>query len=160
MARGRIDLRGTVYHVMDARGIFQANPANVGAQDDSGTNIYQGPIAYPKMLYHPTGELRVLSPGEKVKDVDGSIQVLGRQTEIIHRVVKNKKEDEEARKEGWHDHPAKALQAGAEAGTYLGEVPAMSSDQRIGDLEAQIAALQAELAGQQPSSGSGKKLPV
>lgn len=153
MARGRIDLRGTVYHVMDARGVFASNPANVGATDDGGANIYKGPVPYPKMLYHPEGETRVTNPGEKVKDVDGTIEVRGRQEEIVHRIVASKREEDELRKMGWHDHPAKAIQAAIGLGRYSGEAPAMSSGQRIEDLESEIARLQEELASSQASSG-------
>jgi hypothetical protein len=143
--RRQIDLRGTPYHRMNEAGWFSGNPANVGSQNEDGSPAYHGPIPYPKMLYHPEGLFRVTNPGQKVRDVDGSVMVIGQQEELVNRVVANAKEHRAALAEGWHETPAQALAAGNALGKYQRQVPVSTSAERIASLEAQIALLQAEL---------------
>lgn len=126
----------TVYDMMDAKGVFDRNPANVGARTEDGQSIYKGPQTYPRMLYHPEGKTRVLNPGT-TELVAGQYMVLGRLEEIVHVIVNDMKEEAKYRGEGWHIHPAHAIAAGG------GEAPMTSSADRIADLEAQIAALTA-----------------
>lgn len=150
MARTPFPTQNTIYGVMERRGVFASNPANVGATSEDGQNLYLGPQPYPKMLYHPQGEMRVLVRGELVKDVAGDVHLVGQQTEIIHRVVANRKEHEELRKLGWHDHPAKALEARAALHPSEGIViPQISAGARIGSLEDENALLKRQLAALQ-----------
>lgn len=142
--------RFTIYDMMEAKGVFDDNPANTSASPDVGG--YQR-AEYPKMMYHPKGERRVTVPAEIISTPMGPKEV-GQQTEIIHRIVGNAADEKKLLAEGWHNHPAKAIAASG------GEAPAMSSDQRIKDLEAQIAALQTEkdLAKAALTPATGAKL--
>jgi hypothetical protein len=132
----RNDKRFTVYDMMEAKGLFEANPANA----DSGA--YAGPVAYPKMFYHPEGKMQITVPAELVQTIAGPREC-GEQRALITRVAANAAEEKALVAEGWHDHPAKALAA---AGL---PVPPISPAGKIADLEAQIAALQAEKAMRQ-----------
>ncbi len=127
----RRDKRFTVYDVMEASGVFDQNKANTSSPE------FDGPVTYPKMFYHPKGERRVIVPPEIVMTPIGP-KAVGEQSEIIWEIANSKAEGDELRAQGWHDHPAKAIAAGG------GKAPAMSSDQRIQDLEEQLRALQAE----------------
>lgn len=128
----------TVYDMMEARGVFENNPANVGAKTKDGQPTYKGPQQYPKMLYHPQGKTRVLVPGMTEITPYGPV-LCGRIDEIIHQVVEDEIAERKFRNEGWHVHPAHAMAARGDT-----DVPAISADTRIQDLEAKIAALEAE----------------
>lgn len=140
----------TIYDLMEERGVFESNPANIGARGKDGENLYQGPIPFPKMLYHPKGEKVVTVAGEIISTPFGPKEV-GKQSELISRIVSSQKELDEALRDGWHDHPAKAIAAGG------GIAPATSSEQRISDLQAMIAKLQAEKADQEARVLAGVK---
>lgn len=135
MARAR--QRFTIYDMMEQKGVFEANPANVDARDSEGNSTYLGPVAYPKMLYHPTGERRVTVPTEIISTPFGPKEV-GQQTEIIWQLVRNAEDEKKLTDAGWHFHPARAIAAAG------GVAPPLSADQRIKELEAQLAALQAK----------------
>lgn len=137
--------RMTIYDLMDAKGVFAANPANAGAMSaDDGHSLYVGPVEYPKMLYHPDGEQEVLVPERTEPTPTGPVKVPA-QLAMKYKVVKDETEEEELRAAGWHDHPADALAARGEV------APAKSSDQRIKSLEAEIERLKKKAA---PSSRS------
>lgn len=131
--------RFTVYDMMEAKGLFDSNPANVGSKSEDGSMLYKGPQAYPKMLYHPHGETKTLVPGVAELTPWGP-RVHGQLDEIIWVLVNSEAEEKKLRLEGWHTHPAHAIAASG------GKAPQISSDTRIADLEAQIAALLAEKA--------------
>ena len=141
----------TVYHVMEARGVFDSNPANAGAVDQAeGTPLYKGPVEYPKMFYHPQGEEKILTPGEVVVDpIQGPIRV-GQLREIINQVANTPEDEKRLRDEGWHDHPSKALTAAGK------EAPPISSQQHIDDLQAQLDRLTAQLASVQKDPPNGE----
>lgn len=130
--RGGRHSRYTVYDVLDAKGVFDDNPAN------SSSPRYAGPVEYPKMYYHPTGKLRVVQKAEILQTPYGPTKV-GEQWELIARTVENEAEEERARAAGWHDHPAKAIEAGGR------EAPPMTAHGKIADLERQLVNLQAQL---------------
>lgn len=129
--------RFSIFDAMERKGVFRSNPANVGAVDSNGESIYRGPVEYPKMMYHPLAEERVVQEAEIIATPMGAKEV-NRHTEIIHKIVGTRAEEMEARAEGWTDHPAKSLMAAGKP------APAISPSQRIGDLEARIAELEAE----------------
>jgi len=120
---------------MEAKGIFQLNPANAGAQDATGTMLYNGPVQYPKMFYHPKGEERVIVQATTIDTPYGPKQV-GEQKELIHRSVNNEQEEELLRKQGWHSRPADAMRAAGK------EAPATGAEGTIEDLRRQIDQLQ------------------
>jgi hypothetical protein len=112
------------------------------------------------MFYHPKGEERVVTPAEVIMTPLGPKE-LNEHRELISATANNLEEETRLRDAGWHDHPAKAIAAAG------GIAPAISSDARIQDLEAQIARLQAErnnetakrLAEQGPSRSVAPKPP-
>lgn len=131
MARDGRANRFTVYDVMESKGLFEANPANVVSPE------YAGPVPYPKMLYHPKGKTRVTQKAEVIRLPDGSVERLGEQVELIYRLVNSIEEEKAALKEGWHDHPAKSVVAGG------GE--AQLPDETMEEMEAEILRLRKEL---------------
>lgn len=106
--------RFTIYDAMENNGIFSVNPANAGSRDLDGNVLYTGPVEYPKMLYHPDGEEKVIVPAELVLRA-GQYVPVGEQKELINKIVASKEEEDVALAEGWHDHPAKAVRVRIEA---------------------------------------------
>lgn len=146
--------RFSIYDAMENAEFFSSNPANPGAKskvDQSDISVW--PVQYPKMLYHPEGEERVVVPAELVLRA-GQYVPLGEQRELIHKIVNDQAENDEAVGLGWHDHPAKAVRARVEAliessdfnekeiKALLGKIPQLAPSQdRIKELEAEIARL-------------------
>lgn len=138
MARGN-DNVFTIYDLMDKAGRFRSNPANRDSQDpQTRASLYKGPVMYPRMFFHPKGETRIMVPAEVVVTPFGP-QKVGEQREILYKVAENAEEEAALRAAGWWDTPAKSIHAGG------GEAPPVSSVERVVDLEAEIAALRAEL---------------
>jgi len=125
--------RFTIYDVMESQGVFDDNPANAYSP------MYKGPQEYPKMMYHPEGRERVTQRAEIIATPMGPERV-GEQKELVMRVANDRDEEIALREAGWHDHPAKAMQA---AGKEMPQVVALN---READLQAQIDRLQRELA--------------
>lgn len=157
--------RFTQYDMMEAQGHFSSNPANVDAVGEDGEQLYKGPVAYPKMMYHPEGKTRVTVQSEVIVTPFGPKEV-GEQREVIWQLAATAADERKLREVGWHDHPAKAMAADPQ---FTGVVPPISSAQRIDDLEAQLAAATAALeAAQNPpaiasviaAAGSPRKLPT
>lgn len=105
--RGR---RFTIYDMMEEKGAFASNPANIDSQNEAGEPLYAGPVEYPKMLYHPEGQLYVAIPAMPEVTPFGP-KMLNEQKRLVVQVVKNKEEELELLAQGWHDHPAKAHEA-------------------------------------------------
>lgn len=137
MAR-RNDNRMTVYDLMERRGVFDSNPANIDARDSEGLSIYKKQ-EFPKMVYAPDGAQRVTVAAEVIATPLGP-KFVGEQKELVNKTVKNQEELDAALAEGWHTDPSHA-RAVAEGK----EIPKTSA-QTIEELEAKIAALQAERA--------------
>lgn len=97
----------TIYDVMDAKGVFDSNPANAQSRGVNGENIYKKQ-AWPRMVYHPEGKHRITRPAEIIATPLGP-QRVGEQKELINRVVADKTEYDEAKAEGWLDTPAEAM---------------------------------------------------
>ena len=123
--------RFTIYDAMEAKGVFDLNPANAQSPD------FAGPVEFPKMFYHPTGARRVSVAAEIIVTPMGP-KAVGEQTELISKVAKDEVEAAMLIEAGWHDHPAKAIVAGG------GDAPPVSPMNRIADLEAEIRRLTAE----------------
>jgi len=142
--------RRTVYDVMEDSGIFRRNPANADSLADNGDPLYQGPVEYPKMLYHPKGEERVLVPGEMLLTRDGQPLInhrtqqpviVGEQKEIIWKMVETPEEEAELVTEGWHTHPALAIAAANDGRP----VPPMGNATRLTTMTKDLADKEAEL---------------
>jgi hypothetical protein len=131
--------RFTIYDMMEQKGKFASNPANPGATDSEGLPLYKGPVAYPKMFYHPQGAERVLNPGELVSTLEGP-KLRGRQTEIEWRIVGNAEDEAALRAAGWHDNPRDAMIAAGK------EPPPESPMDEITRLRKQVEQLSAEKA--------------
>lgn len=137
---------------MEEKGLFDSNPANPNARDSDGNSIYQK-VEYPKMLYHPKGETRVSTPGTWETTPFGP-KLLGEQRELVWIAVKNQKEEETMLAEGWHRHPADAIEASftPEQRAAGAKAPPKSAQGRIADLEAEITRLQKEKRESQAST--------
>lgn len=146
--------RFTIYDALEKSGYFDSNPANTFAREPtSGGPLYAGPIEFPKMLYHPEGEERVIVPAEIILTPMGPKPV-GEQREMLHQIVVNAVEEAELVAEGWHDHPAKALKARVllfieaspdmtdrEKAKLMKSIPSISSENRVRELERELARL-------------------
>ena len=133
----RLSKRYSIYDVMEDKGVFEANPANIYAINHEKQSLYKGPVEYPKMMYHPRGEERVLNPGT-TELINGQYVLMGRLMEIIWEQVNDAKEEKKLRAEGWHDHPSLAAVAGGKAS------PVVASPERVSEIDRQIALLNAE----------------
>lgn len=131
--------RFTVFDVMEAKGVFKKNPANIGSQNEQGVALYTGPVQYPKMLFHPKGLERIIQKGEIVVTPMGPQKIM-EQREIIWRIVNNFEEEKALLAEGWHTHPARAIEASGK------EAPATGADQVIAELQRKIVELQTQQA--------------
>jgi hypothetical protein len=127
--------RFTVYDVLESRGAFKTNPANAGSQSPTGEVLYNGPVQYPRMVYHPEGKERITVQAEVIATPVGP-KSIGEQRELIHRIVKNEEEEIEALKEGWHLHPADAIRASGK------EAPATGAEMTLAEVKRQIEQLQ------------------
>lgn len=146
----------TVYHMMDARGVFDSNPANAQARDPvEGTSLYAGPQPYPKMFYHPKGEYKITQPGEEIETPSGKVMVINEKRELIYELAENSRQEKELRAQGWHDHPADAIEAGLtkeqRARGMKAPVKGAASllndkDRQLGEANSEIEELRARLA--------------
>jgi hypothetical protein len=128
--------RFTVFDMMEQRGVFEANPANQDSRDpETGESLYKGPVEYPKMMYHPTGETRVSVPAEAMVTPFGP-KLVGEQRELVHQVVQNAEEEAALREAGWHSSPSRA------SAIAKGEPVPESKDEKIARLEAELAQAQ------------------
>ena len=128
--------RFTIYDMMEAKGMFDNNPANAGAIDSDGAPIHQI-FEYPKMLYHPNGETRIIVPGEWIS-TPGGAKFVGEQKEIIWQIVNSTEEETLLVSQGWHTSPGGAVVAGG------GVAPPKSLNEQLEDLKRELAAVKAE----------------
>lgn len=122
----------TIYDVMEKKGVFKLNPANISSKE------YVGPVSYPRMLYHPKGELVKVAQGEIIVTPFGP-QIVGERWDLVTQVVNSAEEEKVLLKDGWHTHPARAIEASGK------KAPAVSSEARIKELQETLARTQAEL---------------
>ena len=128
--------RFTIYDKMNQDGVFESNPANataypevIKAAEVEGRPVW--PVPYPRMLYHPQGERRVIVAGEVISTPMGPKEV-GRQTEIVWKTVNNEREHRALLAEGWHETP---VDAAAVAGGRTPEDEAEELNEQIKLLE-------------------------
>jgi len=150
--------RFTVYDVLEAKGEFRKNPANRDAATETGEPLYVGPVMYPRMMYHPTGEERVTVQAYTIDTPYGPKQV-GEQREIVNVLVMNEQEEKHYVSQGWHMHPAASLRAAGRA------APPAGPQETIDSLRKQIEELmekQKMLESQKsvPSAGPGDSLQI
>src|SRR6266849_3131465 len=101
LARSNRHRRFTIFDMMEAKGVFEENPANADSSD------YVGPVEFPKMLYHPEGARRVIVPEEIIVTPLGPKSV-GEQSELIWEIAEDADGEAKLRAAGWHDRPDKA----------------------------------------------------
>ena len=150
--------RFTQFDMMDAKGIFAANAANVTSHDPhTGQSLYKGPVQYPMMFYHPEGKTRVTVRAEQVNTPYGPT-MNSEQRELISRVAGNAAEAAVLRKLGWHEHPADAIAAGlTDEQKAAGVVPPpKGAENRITTLEAEKADMEKELAALRAQKAAGQ----
>lgn len=151
----------SIYHSMEDRGLFETNKANAQAVNNDGLSIYEGPVQYPKMLYHPKGEMRCVTQGILVTDRDnrpvfdetGKPKYAGAVYEVKNIVVDSAEQEEEMVKQGWHYTEAQALRANPE--TFHRAPPktkAEEQDEKIAELEKRLE--------EQAKMASGGPMPV
>ena len=102
--------RFTIYDMMEEKGIFEANPANVFSRSIDNQSLYTGPVEFPKMLYHPTGEHRVIVQAVAEMTPFGP-QMRGEQRELIWSMADDVQMEAELLAKGWHLHPQDAIRA-------------------------------------------------
>ncbi len=140
--------RFTIYDMMEAKGLFASNPANAMAREPhTGQSLYKGPVAYPKMFYHPEGKTKITIRAEVVNTPYGPTSN-SEQRELISRIANNKAEADGLKKLGWHEHPADAIAAGftPEQLAAGATAPAKGAENRISTLEAEKSEMEKELA--------------
>lgn len=135
----------TIYHVMEAAGKFDENPANPTARNEEGLSIYKGPVEFPKMLYHPEGQERILVPGELILSPGGREMKVGEIRELVWKIVQDREEEAELLALGWHRTPAQAIAAANDPSRPVPpESPAQvlnAKDQEIQELREQLEKL-------------------
>ena len=165
MARNRMNKVYSIYHSMEDRGLFETNKANVQAINNDGLSIYEGPVQYPKMLYHPKGELHCINQGILVTDRDsrpvfdetGKPKYAGAVWGVKNIIVESEAQEAEIVAQGWHFTEAQALRANPE--THLKAPPKTHAElqqERIAELEKKLAeatAPQAQPAKAGPAPG-------
>lgn len=134
--------RFSVYDLMDAKGVFKSNPANAGATTQHGVPIYRGPVKYPRMMYHPTGEEQVVVPEKRDTNAFGHVTITPAVKEVKYILIYSAEEERQVVEAGWHFHPAAAIEA---ANDPKRPVPPRSSVARVVDLEDELARKTQEL---------------
>ena len=122
----------TVYDMMDARGVFDENPANTSAPD----HVKQD---FPKMFYHPKGEMRITVPAEIVVTPLGAKEV-GQQKETIWKIAQTPEEGKKLEAAGWHASLGAAMEAAGK------EAPLVSAAEVVSKLEEENESLREKLA--------------
>lgn len=112
----------TIFDKMEQDGAFDHNPANVFARDHDGTPIYQGPIEYPKMFYHPEGKEEITRPADEIMTPFGPKRV-GEQRQLIAKIARNREEELEFLRLGWHSKPRDAVAVRLTAEGRADEIP-------------------------------------
>lgn len=117
MPRNRLSKVYSVYHAMEDRGVFETNKANAQAVNNDGLSIYEGPVQYPKMLYHPKGEMVCITQGIMITDRDnrpvfdelGRPRYAGAVWGMKNMTVESEEQEAEFREKGWHLTEADAM---------------------------------------------------
>src|SRR5665213_3845959 len=91
--------RFTVYDMMEAKGLFESNPANQDSRSADGLPLYTGPVQYPKMFYSPKGEERITVPAEILVTPLGPKSV-GEQRELISELALTPEDEARLRASG------------------------------------------------------------
>ncbi len=157
--------RFTIYDALEKAGYFDKNSANTYSRDPTtGESLFTAPHEYPKMLYHPEGEEKVIVPAEIIMTPLGP-KSIGEQREMIYKIVGSRVEEEALLADGWHTHPAGGVRkrvelfieaspaiSEKEKAKLLGGIPSISSDTRIRELERELARLTAAGAGEEPAA--------
>ncbi len=151
MPRRRNNSVYSIYHNMEDRGVFESNPANAQAVNNDGFSIYKGPVEYPKMLYHPKGEMQIVfqglmvvdpKSGEAVLDKEGNPRYTGTQAVVKHVVVNSAEEEAPYLAEGWHLSEAASRRGSADPKVAKAAPPKTKMElmeERVKELEAQLA---------------------
>ena len=93
--------RFTIYDALEKKGYFDLNPANSYARSPTdGSTLYKGPVPYPKMLYHPLGEEKIVVAAEVLSTPMGPKEV-GEQRELIWQIVATPAVDKALAADGW-----------------------------------------------------------
>lgn len=150
--------RHTIFDKMDYDGVFDKNPANINSRDQDGRSMYKGPQEFPKMLYHPKGEERIVRPGEAVMTHFGP-KMVGEEKQLISRTVETKEEELELLKAGWHSRPRDAIKARAEiTGEEVVFAPESVQETELDVLRKKLEAAEVRNAELELAAASGGKV--
>jgi len=151
----------SVYHAMEDRGVFEMNPANAQSVDKDGLSLYKGPVSYPRMLFHPRGELEVVFQGvlvvdpqrggAPILDSSGNPRYTGTQVGVKWKIVNSAEEEAELLALGWHKSEAAARRLNPETSATA---PAKTREEilkeRIAELEAKFAEQERTVVAKKP----------
>lgn len=137
--------RFTIYDMMEAKGVFEQNPANPYARDSNGLSIFK-PQEYPKMLYHPEGKEEVTQQPTAISTPFGP-QMVGEQRKLISKIVEDAEGEAKLLAEGWHLKPRDAIYARhKKAGTEAPHIAENVFESEIDRLKRELAEANAKLA--------------
>ena len=149
----------SIYSEMEHKGVFSHNPANMNSFDkETGQSLYDGPVQFPMMLYHPQGKTEIITPEIKIAGRNGPEIETPEQRSLISLTVTDATEYNRAREEGWHEHPADAIAASGKT------PPLKGATDTVNRLENEIDRLKGLLKDQQkketlksPATATGAK---
>lgn len=150
----------TVYDRLEAKGFFSANPANKNSVTADGQAAYEGPVPFPRMLYHPQGKERIVVQAELVQTPFGP-QRNNEQRQLINKIVNSQAEMDKALAEGWHEHPSDAIAASLTDEQKAAGIlpPPKGAAAQISRQEKLIEDLQKELAALKAADAKGQLAP-
>lgn len=130
--------RYSVFDHMERKGAFEGNPANPNSRDAQGQSLYKGPVGYPKMFYSPKGEENEVSPAHLEFDRGREFTVPAKY-EMKTAVADGPEAERKLRAAGWHDHPAKSVEAGNKERVKLGLAPKLVPEMSSAELASRKA---------------------
>lgn len=133
----------TIFDVMERKGYFRSNPANVNSRLANGLPAYKKQL-FPKMVYHPKGEQRITNPAEVIATPLGPKRV-GEQRELIWKIAEDQEAYSALKAEGWHDTPTDAIAARGGPDAILSPMEVELEELRrvVADQKARLEAVEA-----------------
>lgn len=151
--------RHTIYDKMEHDGIFDLNSANAYARDNNGLSTYKGPVEFPKMMYHPKGEVKITRPAEAIATPFGP-KLVGEEKQLISKTVNTREEELEALAAGWHSRPRDALKARAEiTGEELAPIHETAQESEMEKMRKQLEELSVRNAELEIAAAKGSAPP-
>lgn len=151
--------RHTIYDKMEHDGVFDLNAANSYARDNNGISTYKGPVEYPKMMYHPKGDMKISRPAEAIATPFGP-KLVGEEKQLINKTVFNREEEVAALAEGWHSRPRDAIKTRAEiTGEEIAPIHETLAESEMDKMRKEMEALQVRNAELEIAAAKGRDAP-